>query len=140
MTQRGWAHFFARVLVGIVFFMAGWWKCFELTPMAHARGMFVDGFAETWIPTFLLWALGLAIPVVELVAGALLIVGFRSRDALVAVGFILLIVTFGHALQEPLYSIKDHILPRGLLMFLALILPEDEDKLSVDAWLQPTNL
>lgn len=43
MTERGWARLFARSLVGILFFMAGYWKCFELTPMAHARGMFVEG-------------------------------------------------------------------------------------------------
>jgi thiosulfate dehydrogenase (quinone) large subunit len=132
MSNKGWAHFFARALVGIIFLMAGFWKCFELTPMQHARGMFVEGFADSWIPTFLLWGLGLAIPVVELVAGALLVVGFRTRDALVTIGFILLIVTYGHTLQEPLFSIQGHILPRGLLMLVALALPEEEDRLSVD--------
>ena len=135
MSEKGWAHFFARVMVGILFFMAGFWKTFELTPMQHARGFFVEGYAETWIPAFLLWGLGLSIPVVELVAGALLIVGWRTRGALVAIGFILLIVTYGHALAEPLYSIQGHILPRGLLMFIALVLPPSENKLSVDAWL-----
>jgi len=135
MTDKGWARMFARVMVGILFFMAGWWKCFTLTPMAHARGAFVEGYADTWIPTFLLWGLGLAIPVVELVAGALLIVGWRTREALVTIGFVLLIVTYGHALDEPLYSIKDHILPRGLLMLIALVLPSAEDELSVDSWL-----
>ena len=134
MTDRGWARMFARVMVGILFFMAGWWKCFTLTPMAHARGAFVEGYAETWIPAFLLWGLGLAIPVVELVAGALLIVGLRTREALVTIGFVLLIVTYGHALDEPLYSIQGHILPRGLLMLIALVLPSEEDKLSVDSW------
>ena len=135
MSEKGWAHFFARVMVGTLFFMAGFWKTFEVTPMQHARGGFVEAYAETWIPAFLLWGLGLAIPLIELVAGALLIVGWRTRDALVAIGFILLIVTYGHALAEPLYSIQGHILPRGLLMFIALVLPRSENKLSVDAWL-----
>lgn len=135
MTGRGWARFFARTLVGILFLMAGYWKCFELTPMAHARGMFVEGFADTWIPTALLWGLGVAIPVLELVAGALLVVGLCTRGALVTVGFILLAVTYGHALQEPLYSIQGHILPRGLLLLVALVLPAEEDRLSIDAWM-----
>jgi len=135
MTDKGWARMFARVMVGILFFMAGWWKCFELTPMAHARGAFVEGYADSWIPAFLLWGLGLAIPVIELVAGALLIVGWRTREALITIGFVLLIVTYGHALDEPLYSIQGHILPRGLLMLIALVLPAEEDKLSVDSWL-----
>jgi uncharacterized membrane protein YphA (DoxX/SURF4 family) len=135
MTEKGWARLVARVMVGIIFFMAGWWKCFELTPVGHARRYFIEGFADTWIPGLLLWSLGLAIPVAELVAGGLLIAGWRTRDALVTIAVILLIVTYGHTLKEPLYSIKDHILPRGLLMFIALILPADEDRLSVDYWL-----
>lgn len=135
MTERGWARMFARVMVGIIFFMAGYWKCFELTPMQHARGMFVEGFADTWIPRALLWALGLSIPILEFAAGALLILGFRTREALLTIGFILLIVTYGHTLKEPLYSIKDHILPRTLLLLVALALPEEEDLLTVDSFL-----
>ena len=50
MSEKGWAHFFARVMVGILFFMAGFWKTFELTPMQHAQGFFVEAYAETWIP------------------------------------------------------------------------------------------
>jgi thiosulfate dehydrogenase (quinone) large subunit len=134
VTDLGFARMFARVMVGIIFFMAGFWKCFELGPMQHARGMFVEGFADTWIPTFLLWALGLSIPVFELVAGALLIIGFHTREALLTIGVILLTVTYGHTLQEPLYSIKDHILPRTLLMLAALVLPEDEDRLTLDSF------
>jgi uncharacterized membrane protein YphA (DoxX/SURF4 family) len=132
MTERGYARFFARGITGILFFMAGWWKCFELTPMQHARGMFVEGFADTWIPAFLLWGLGLLIPVVELVAGALLIVGFRTREAAVALGFILLIVTYGHALKEPLFSIQGHIFPRGVFLLFALALPASEDRFALD--------
>jgi uncharacterized membrane protein YphA (DoxX/SURF4 family) len=135
MTDKGWARMFARVMVGLIFFMAGWWKCFELTPAGHVRRYFLDGYADSWIPIFLLWAVGLAIPVLELVAGGLLIVGFRTREALVTIGFILLIVTYGHTLKEPLFSIKDHILPRGLLMLATFALPASEDLFTIDAWL-----
>lgn len=126
---------FARVMVGILFFMAGWWKCFELTPVGHARRYFLDGYADTWIPIFLLWAVGLTIPVLELVAGGLLVVGFRTREALVTIGFILLVVTYGHTLKEPLFSITGHILPRGLLMLITFALPPSDDRLTLDAWL-----
>ena len=136
MTERGWARLFTRGIVGILFFMAGWWKCFELGPISHARAMFVEGYADSWIPALLLWALGLSIPIVELVAGGLTIVGFRTREALIALGIVLLLVTYGHALKEPLYSIQGHILPRGLFLVLTLILPAHEDWLTVDAWLE----
>lgn len=136
MTERGWARAFARLIVGLLFLMAGYWKCFELGPVQHARGMFVEDFAETWIPAFLLWGLGLAIPVVELVAGALVTVGFRTKEGLVALGVVLVIVTYGHTLLEPLFSTQGHIFPRGLFLILALMLPASEDRLTIDAWLE----
>jgi putative oxidoreductase len=115
--------------------MAGWWKCFELTPVGHTQRFFLEAYADTWIPVSLLWATGLTIPVVELVAGGLVVIGFRTREALVALGFILLIVTFGHTLIEPLFSTQGHIFPRGLFLLAALALPAEEDLLSVDSWL-----
>ena len=102
---------------------------------AFVRSVVLLGIIAVGVPALLLWGLGLAIPVVELLAGALLIIGWRTREALITIGFVLLIVTYGHVLTEPLYSIKDHILPRGLLMFIALVLPSEADKLTLDCWL-----
>src|SRR6187399_1696753 len=28
-TNRAWALFFARAILGLIFFMAGWWKVFQ---------------------------------------------------------------------------------------------------------------
>ncbi len=132
-NHRAWARFFCRVLLGVIFFMAGWFKCFELTPWGHAENLFVAPYADTWIPKALLWIAGAAVPVVELAAGLLLILGWRTRECLVAVGFILLLVTYGHLLKEPLFSPIQHIFPRAVFM-VAVFLIED-DALSVDAWL-----
>ncbi len=134
MRNRSLAVFFARVTLGLIFFMAGWWKVFELGSVEHARRMFVEPYADTWIPAALLWASGAAVPVIELLAGALLIVGWRIREASIALGTVLLLVTYGHLLKEPLYSFTGHVVPRlGLLVFV-LWVPREEDRLSVDHW------
>jgi len=130
-----WALFFARWVLGLTFFMAGWWKTFALGPVAHAQGYFVDGFAETWIPVFLLWALGWSIPWLELIAGGLVCLGFRLRESLIVLGAILVIVTYGHLLQEPLYSLQSHIFIRLALLLFVLVGPRERDLLSVDGWL-----
>jgi uncharacterized membrane protein YphA (DoxX/SURF4 family) len=135
MSHRGWVRFFARFMLGLIFFMAGWYKCFTMTPLGHARTYFTGPYADTWIPHVLLLITGVTVPVVELIAGALLLAGFRVRDALIALGFILLLVTYGHLLKEPLYSIIDHIFPRFVLLAMVFLLPAEEDRLSVDAWL-----
>ena len=73
----------------------------------------------------------LAIPVVELLAGALLLLGWRVREALIALGFVLLIVTFGHLLKEPLYEFHTHVIPRLALLLFLLMLPREDDRFSI---------
>ena len=132
--MRAWAVFFARVVLGLIFGMAGYWKCFVLTPTGHVQRFFLP-YADTWIPLWLLWTAGIIIPIVELVAGWLLVVGFRTREALVALGFVLVTVTYGHLLKEPLYSFTGHVVPRlALVVFVTLLI--DDDRYSVDGWLR----
>jgi uncharacterized membrane protein YphA (DoxX/SURF4 family) len=135
LTGWSWAAFLARWVVGLIFAMAGFWKVFELTPAGHAERYFVGGFAETWIPLWLLWALGVTIPFVELAAGALLCLGFRVREAAVALAFVLIVVTYGHLLLEPLFDTTSHIFPRTVLLLVVLAAPREEDRLSLDALL-----
>src|SRR6266487_4335192 len=96
---RSWALLFARLVLGLIFFMAGAWKVFQLGPLEHARKYFLP-FADTFLPVWSLWFVGVIIPFVELLAGALLILGLRIREALIWLGFVLVTVTFGHLLKE----------------------------------------
>jgi len=127
-----WASFFGRWVLGLTFLMAGWYKVFTLTAVEHARRYFVEGYAETWIPALLLWTLGFLIPFVELIAGALVCVGFRVREALISMGAVLVIVTYGHLLKEPLFDIQGHIFTRLALVVLVLMIPRERDHGSLD--------
>jgi uncharacterized membrane protein YphA (DoxX/SURF4 family) len=133
-ASRAWATLFARAVLGLIFFMAGVWKVFELGPAGHVRRYFLP-FQDTFLPTWSLWAVGFAIPIVELIAGAMVILGFRTRIALVSLGFVLVIVTFGHLLHEPLYAFHEHVIPRLALVLLVLLLPAEWDRYSIDAYL-----
>src|SRR5712691_2337933 len=99
VNGRSWALLFARLVLGLIFFMAGFWKVFELT------------------------------------AGALVILGLRVREALIALGLVLAIVTFGHLLKEPLYEFHTHVIPRLALLLFVLMLPRDDDRFSLDHFL-----
>lgn len=131
---RALGAFVARVLLGLTFGMAGWWKVFDLGALEHARRLFVEPYAGTLLPAWSLWAAGTAVPFAELAAGALLVVGWRRRAAAFALGGVLILVTFGHLLVEPLFATHEHILPRTLLLLAALML-FDDDHWSLDAWL-----
>ena len=134
-SDRAWAIFFARWVLGLIFFMAGVFKVFDLGPVGHARSLFVDPYADSFLPTWSLWATGTVVPVLELCAGGLLLIGFRTRTALLTLGGVIVLVTFGHLLAEPLFQFHTHVIPRlGLLLFL-LWTPSSEDRLSLDGWL-----
>jgi uncharacterized membrane protein YphA (DoxX/SURF4 family) len=134
VSSRGWALLFARLVLGLIFFMAGFWKVFQLGPLQHARKYFLP-FADTFLPGWSLWAAGVAIPFVELIAGALVILGLRVREAMIALGFVLAIVTFGHLLKEPLYEFHTHVIPRLALLLFVLMLPRADDRFSLDHFL-----
>ena len=130
--HRAWALLFARSVLGLIFFMAGVWKVFQLGPLEHARKYFLP-FSDTFLPVWSLWLVGVTIPAVELIAGALLILGLRIREALVALGFVLVIVTFGHLLRDPLFNFSGHVIPRLALLLFLLWCPRDLDRFSLDA-------
>src|SRR5437763_8186631 len=111
--------------------MAGAWKVFQLGPLEHARKYFLP-YADTFLPVWSLWAVGVVVPFVELVAGALVILGLRTREALVALGFVLAVVTFGHLLKEPLYEFHTHVIPRLALLLFVFMMPRQDDRFSVD--------
>ncbi len=130
-VDRAWAILFARLVLGLIFFMAGVMKVFQLGPLNHARKYFLP-FADTFLPVWSLWGMGVVIPFVELVAGAMIILGLRVREALVALGFVLAVVTFGHLLHEPLYEFHTHVIPRLALLLFIFMLPRQDDRFSLE--------
>ncbi len=135
LSDRTWAIFIARTILGLIFFMAGMWKVFDLGPIEHARRLFVEPYADTFLPVWSLWLTGTIIPVVELTAGALVLVGMWRRPALLALGAVLVTVTFGHLLAEPLYQFHTHVIPRTALLLFVMVMPSSEDRLSLDTWI-----
>ena len=130
-----WAVFFARAVLGLIFFMAGVYKVFQQGPVGHVRQWFLP-YSNTFLPIWSLWLVGVTIPFVELLSGLLVLVGWRTRLALVALGAVLVTVTFGHLLKEPLYAFHEHVIPRLALLAFVLAVPSETDTLSVDGFLR----
>ncbi len=65
--NRTWAILVARAILGLIFFMAGVWKVFTLGPVEHARRLFVEPYADTFLPAWSLWATGTVVPLVAFV-------------------------------------------------------------------------
>jgi len=130
-----WALFFSRAVLGLIFFMAGAYKVFSQGPVGHVKQWFLP-YSNTFLPVWSLWAVGLTIPFVELVGGAMVLLGWRTRVALLALGSVLVTVTFGHLLKEPLYAFHEHVMPRLALLVFVLAVSPEADSLSIDSLLR----
>ena len=128
------AVFLARAMLGLVFTMAGWWKVFSLTPAVHAQRFFIEGFKDSWTPEWPLWFLGVAIPPFDLLAGLALVVGLWTRFFAATTGLLLLLTTYGHALQQPLFDTDGHTFTRLALAIFVLMLADAYDRISFDHW------
>lgn len=133
-VRRAWGVLFARLVLGLMFFQGAWWRVFELGPVEHARRFFVDPFAESFLPEWALWVAGTGVPFAEFVGGALVLIGLWRLPGLVLLGSVLVLVTFGHLVAEPIYALNAHVIPRLILVVFLLVVPSGWDRFSVDEW------
>ena len=130
-SPRSLAALLARVLLGLIFLHAGAWKVFDLGAVSHARNLFVVPYSESFLPSWSLWTAGITVPFLELMCGGLLLVGWRRMEAAMGLALVLVLVTFGHLLADPLHAFNTHVLPRTLLLVVLLVLWQD-DSISID--------
>lgn len=130
------AVFLVRWALGLKFTLVGIHKVFDVTVPAFASKVFVERFADSWIPEPLLWFLGYTFPVVELAAGLLLCIGWRRRETLTALGGLVVIALYGHLLKDTFFNLAthSHMWLLAMVVFLLLV-PKDKDAFTVDGWL-----
>lgn len=139
--SRAAAILLARAVLGLIFLGAGIYKVFQLGPVGHAKKYFlVEPYTSSFLPTWSLWFVGFTIPFIELLCGALILIGFRTGEALLGLGLVLALVTFGHLLADPLFPFHRHVIPRLILVLFLLMCPKEEDRFSVDAFLQKLSI
>lgn len=119
-----------RLLLGFIFLMQGFGKVFKF----GVDNVYSNFFKETYnplLPDFLVQATAYYTSYVELLGGFLLVIGFKRDWALYALASVLVIVTFGHGLAEPIWDMQ-HVMYRAILLVPLLLLPKEWDKFSLD--------
>jgi thiosulfate dehydrogenase [quinone] large subunit len=96
--DRSLAYALLRVTLGLNIFMHG------ASRLLAGVGSFVTGmtkmFQNTLLPTAVVVPFGYALPWLEAGLGILIIIGFRTREALVSGALLMLALTFGTALRQ----------------------------------------
>jgi len=132
--NRAWGVLFARLVLGLMFFQGAWWRVFQLGPAEHARRFFVEPYSDTFLPEWALWVAGTGVPFAELVGGFLVLLGLWRFQGLVLLGGVLVLVTFGHLIAEPIFAFNAHVMPRLTLVVFLLVTPPEWDWFSLDRW------
>lgn len=122
-----------RLLLGFIFFFQGYGKVFKFG-LSNVYNNFFKPTYEALLPDFITYGTAYYTSYVELIAGFMLIIGLKRDWALYALASVLVIVTFGHGLAEPIWN-TDHVLVRAVFLIPLLLLPKAWDAFSIDGWI-----
>lgn len=130
--DKKFAVLFARLLLGLILFWQGFGKVFNMGVENLYNGGF-KAYEETFLPTFIIKFTAYFTSYGEFIFGALLLLGLFRKYTYYGIGLILLIVSFGHGLQTPIWDTQ-HVLVRSIfLVFIAMTF--DKDTIALDHYL-----
>lgn len=124
------AETMVRVFAGILFFFQGYDKLFKIK-MPGVIDTFMRDASRRNIGRPFVSLVAYYTSIVEFVGGILLVLGLLNNYALYALGIDLLLVCFAFSFMEPMWDLK-HVFPRFLLIILLLLLPLEQNILSLD--------
>ena len=120
-----------RLLLGFILLMQGFGKVFTLgVDNVYNMPFFHDTYAP-YFPDIIIRITAYYTSYIELIAGALLVIGLKRDYALYAMASVLVIITFGHGLSEPIWDLS-HMFFRAVLLITLLLLPKEWDQYSID--------
>lgn len=129
------AYALLRIVVGLNLLMHG------VSRMLAGAGAFaaymVEQFAHAPLPVWSVWSFGMVLPAIEALLGLLLLIGLRTRAALVAATLLIMVLTFGTGLLQN-WSAAGLQLSYALVYSVLLFLVR-YNGWSVDAWMNQQN-
>ena len=132
--NRAIATLTLRLLLGIIFFLQGFHKVFNWGIQDLYEEVFYNSSFEI-LPRFLVRATAYYTSYVELIAGFIIIIGFKRDWGLYALASVLVIVSIGHGMIETIWDLQ-HVIFRTILLVSLLLLPKEWDKYSIDGILK----
>ncbi len=132
--NRAVAVLTTRLILGFIFLMQGFGKVFIWGVQKLYNMKFFHEAYKDLLPDYITYATAYYTSYVELIGGLLLVIGFKRDYALYALSSVLIIVTFGHGLAEPIWDLS-HVIYRAILLISLLIFPKEWDKFSIDNYI-----
>ena len=120
-----------RLLSGFIFLMQGIGKVFKWGVYNVYQMEFFHGTYEDLLPDFLILGTAYYTSYMELIGGVLLVIGLKRDWALYGLASVLVVVTFGHGLAQPIWDMSQ-VMYRAILLVSLLLLPKQWDIFALD--------
>jgi thiosulfate dehydrogenase [quinone] large subunit len=125
------AYALLRAVVGTNLMMHGISRAIGGTGEFAAK--LVMQFAHAPLPAWSVWVFGLTLPAIEGGLGLLLLIGLRTRAALIAASALILVLTFGSSLLQDWPAAGTQLTYAAV--YAALLFLHKHNGWSADAWL-----
>lgn len=129
LSPESIASLFARVLLGVLFFMQGYDKIFKIK-VAQVIETIRPTYQKMKLPGFLIVLVAYFTSYIEFICGLLLITGLLKYFSLYMLGIDLLIVSIGMSAINPVWNME-LVFPRFLLLLFLLIYPYEYDVITL---------
>ena len=137
-VNRTMAVLTVRLILGFIFLMQGFGKVFTWgVENVYNMDFFYNTYKDI-LPDYIIKATAYYTSYVELIAGFLVVLGLKRDYALYLLASVLVIVTFGHGLINPIWDLS-HVMYRTILLVALLLLPKDWDRISIDYMIKNKN-
>jgi iron complex outermembrane receptor protein len=126
---------FARVFLGAIFVAQGW-AGVQMGVTRFAERVYVTPLAGGWVPEGLLWVAGVLNPPLQLLGGALFLLGVATRVTGRVLAAFLLSILFGHLLKDPFDrgpGVHSYALANLLMVLVVLAFEGRGNRYSLDA-------
>ena len=127
--QRAFAVLLLRLVLGLVFLMQGYGKVMKFG-VQNVFEQFFKPYTEI-LPEFLVLFAAYYTSYVELIGGLFMLIGFMRFYSYLALALVLVIVSFGHGLMDPIWDLH-HVFFRLIILAVLIIIPLNWDKFSID--------
>jgi uncharacterized membrane protein YphA (DoxX/SURF4 family) len=143
--ERAMAVFVPRAILGLMYLYAGGAKILGAGVQAYAQQSLAFTAMSAVVPAGVLMPIATITPFIEVVLGALILIGLWTRPALRALAVVIIIAGLGYGVLGLLHPmgatamdtgvVNTYLLPRAALLAVVLFLPRTDDLLSLDALL-----
>ena len=129
LTPETIAPLFTRVLLGILFFMQGYDKIFNVK-IVNVIETIRPAYHKMKLPNFIIVFTAYFTSYIEFIFGLFLMVGLLKYFSLYLLGVDLIIVTFGMSVINSVWNME-LVFPRFLLLLFLLIYPAEYDVITL---------